>query len=179
MKVQLYADRLYHVFNRSINREMIFIREENYKYFIGKLIGLDSQWELLGYCLMPTHFHFLVRIGTEDQDSLRRAIGDMLSGYTKGVNKERGRTGSLFQQHTKAKVIKDQTYLKMVLHYIHQNPIRAGISRSLIDWPYTSYRDYCGTRKDGIVNPDMVYRYFESIEDFVVESQRMVDVVHL
>jgi putative transposase len=179
MKVQLYAGHLYHIFNRSINREKIFTREENYRYFIGKLLELDSEWELIGYCLMPTHFHFLVRIGTDNQDSLRRAIGDMLSGYTKGVNKERGRTGSLFQQHTKAKVIKDQTYLKMVLHYIHQNPLRAGISKSLSDWPHTSYRDYCGIRGDGIVSADLVYRYFGSIEEFVVESQRMVDVVHL
>lgn len=177
--MQLYVGHSYHIFNRSINREMIFVRQGNYRYFIGKLISLDSFWELIGYCLMPTHFHFLVRIGTDDQDSLRRAIGDMLSGYTRGVNKERGRTGSLFQQHTKAKIIKDETYLRMVLHYIHQNPMRAGISRSLGGWPYTSYRDYCGTRTDGIVHADMVYRYFGSIEDFVFDSQRMVDVVHL
>jgi REP element-mobilizing transposase RayT len=88
---------------------------------------------------MPTHFHFLVRITTSDQDPLRRKIGDILSGYTKSINKYHGRTGSLFQQHTKAKLISSDRYLISILNYIHQNPVRAGLTENLEDWIYSSY----------------------------------------
>ncbi len=177
--MQLYQDQIYHIYNRSINREIIYRSETNYRYFIGKLDNIGCKWEVIGYCLMPTHFHLLVQIITADQNNLRRNIGDMLSGYTRGINKQRGRTGSLFQQHTKAKIIKDWTYFKIVLHYIHQNPIRAGITKCLSDWPYTSYLDYCGVRSGGIVRGDLVYKYFGSVADFIEESKKMIDVVHL
>lgn len=177
--MQLYQHQTYHMFNRSINREIIYRSHPNYTYFTNKLIAIGYQWELIGFCLMPTHFHLLVRILTADQNKLRRAIGDMLSGYTRAINKHSGRTGSLFQQHTKAKMIKDAAYFRMALHYIHQNPVRAGITRSLTDWPYSSYRDYCGQRVGGIVSGDLVYKYFGSIASFIEESQKMIDVVHL
>ena len=177
--MQLYSDRIYHIYNRSINREIIYRNPANYHLFIRKLIGIGTQWDLQAYCLMPTHFHLLVRILTGEQDILRRRIGDLLSGYTKAINHKFGRTGSLFQQHTKAKMISSPVYLRMVLHYIHQNPVRAGMCRELGEWPFSSYLDYCGFRRGGIVRGDLVYELFGSVADFIAESEQMIDVVHL
>jgi REP element-mobilizing transposase RayT len=74
---------------------------------------------------MPTHFHFLVRIDTHTIPDLKKQIGIFLSSYAKAFNNAFQRNGSLFQQHTKAKLVDDPNYLITLLTYIHQNPIRA------------------------------------------------------
>jgi putative transposase len=95
---------------------------------------------------MPTHFHWLIYVKTEDITVLQRKIGDWLSGYTRGFNKQHSRSGSLFQQHSKARLIKNDRDLLAVATYIHQNPVRTGLVRKLEAWPWSSYPDYIGIR---------------------------------
>lgn len=69
-------------------------------------------------------------------------IGVLLSSYSQAINKQNGTTGSLFQQKTKAKTVSGEVYLVACLHYIHQNPWRAGLVNALEDWKYSSFRQY-------------------------------------
>jgi hypothetical protein len=125
---------------------------------------------------MPSHFHLLVHITSEDQDPIRRKIGDILSGYTKSINKHYGRTGSLFQQHSKAKLISNEKYLLSSLHYIHQNPVVAGLVCNLEDWKYSSYREYIGLVKNFSIEKDEILSRFESIEDFIQASNLRLEL---
>ena len=99
-------------------------------------------FDTLAYCLMPTHFHFLVFVRSEETDTLKDAVGLMLSSYTKAINRRYNRHGSLFQLHTKAKLIEKDDYLLTITAYIHQNPVRAGLVKKLEEWEYSSYREY-------------------------------------
>lgn len=120
--------KYYHLYNRSNNGEAIFKQHENYLYFLKKFRNrFETDINVFAYCLMPTHFHFLVEIITDDIDRLKKQIGIHLSSYTKAINKAFKRNGSLFQQHTKAKLIDDENYLLTLLAYIHQNPIRSNL----------------------------------------------------
>jgi len=61
--MQFYENTYYHLYNRTNNEEALFRSMENYLYFLKKYrYYLDDYLETVGYCLMPTHFHSLVRV---------------------------------------------------------------------------------------------------------------------
>jgi REP element-mobilizing transposase RayT len=177
--MQLFKHNYYHIYNRTINREQLFYFGDNYEYFLKKISGLKKYLKFHGFCLMPTHFHFLVQVLTDDQDSLRRKIGDILSGYTKSINKQYGRTGSLFQQHTKAKLIANEKYLLSTLYYIHQNPVLSGLVENLSEWRYSSYREYTGIEQCCFCEIEEILDKFESMDDFIEKSNIRVDLMKM
>jgi len=167
--------KYYHLYNRSNNEEIVFRTDENYIYFLQKYRShLLNLVNTIAYCLMPTHFHFVVRVATTDEDTLRNTIGLLLSSYTKAINKRYHRHGGLFQPHTKAKEIFGDRYLLAVVSYIHQNPVRAKKVVKLEDWPYSSYCDIAGMRYGTLPDKDFYSKYFKSEAEFKFFSERMV-----
>ena len=138
----------YHLYNRSNNDELVFKSEENYHYFLRKYLHyFQYDFDTIAYCLMPTHFHVLVMVNEPDTERLKKKFGVFLSSYTKALNRRHNRHGSLFQKHTKAKLVDSEQYLMTVLTYIHQNPLRSRIVKNLEDWPHSSFFDYAGLRE--------------------------------
>jgi hypothetical protein len=127
---------------------------------------------------MPTHFHWLAFVKTDDIRQLQRKIGDWLSGYTRGLNKQLGRTGSLFQQHTKARVIKNDRDLLTVATYIHQNPVRAGLVHRLADRPWSSYLDYIGLRNGTLPEKSHLSEWFQTPDEFKAFSEEMLKTIN-
>lgn len=152
--MQITHDQLYHVYNRGNNQQRIFYSPQHYFYFIEKMKAhLVPVADMLAWCLMPNHFHFLLQLrsGTAPQH-FSSAFRVLLSSYTRGINKERGWTGSIFQQNSKAKALDARKgYPYICFQYIHQNPLRAGLAEDLLYWPYSSYQEYAGKRFFGIV----------------------------
>ncbi|MEW5797904.1 MAG: hypothetical protein AB1728_02750 [Bacteroidota bacterium] len=176
--MQIETDKYYHIYNRSNNREIAYRSSENYNYFLGKYKKYVSPYvDTIAYCLMPTHFHFLVRVVTEEIDVLRNNIGVLLSSYTKAINKQYNRNGSLFQRHTKAVVVDDESYLLTLIMYIHQNPIRAGLIDYQEDWKFSSYQDYSGLHQAGIVKKGLMMRYFNTSQVFNKFSEELLNEV--
>ena len=175
VKMILEKDNYYHLYNRSINEEKLFYNRENYLYFLKKYIKFANSVSTLAYCLMPTHFHFLIKVTTHDSHKLNRAIGDLLSGYAKAINKQQNRHGSLFEQHTKAKPIKSQNHLIALVHYIHQNPIRSKLVQQLEDWEFSSYRDYVGFRTGKLPVKEEILSQYKNIAEFIEHSNMIND----
>jgi REP element-mobilizing transposase RayT len=146
--LNLQPGKLYHIYNRGNNSELIFYTPENYRYFLTKLRKhLAPHLHILAWCLMPNHFHLLVQV--RDNADTTRCSTDLrllLSSYTRAIQKQQGRTGSLFQQHTKAKELNNNEYALACFCYIHQNPLRARLVRELGQWVWSSYPDYAGER---------------------------------
>ncbi|MEZ4942074.1 MAG: hypothetical protein R3D58_14440 [Saprospiraceae bacterium] len=120
---------IYHIYNQGNNRQRIFFKDENYRFFLKKMREyLLPYGDLLCYCLMPNHFHWLMYVrvleieihpksgnsegvaGSDPFDpsgrstrDLNNAIGLLLRSYTNAINKQENRTGSLFRQTTQAK----------------------------------------------------------------------------
>lgn len=169
---------LYHIYNRGNNKQPIFFSRANYQYFLKKLVG---EWiplcDILNFCLMPNHFHVIavpnirgcqniILKGKEMHlQQLSKTIGKTLSSYTRAINIEQNRTGSLFQKKTKAKhIIADHLdgysltdYLTKVIHYTHYNPVHAGLVQSAEDWEFSSARDYANLRHDSFCNRDLFF----------------------
>lgn len=135
----------FHIFNRGINKQKIFFNNDNYDHFLTKIERhIVPHCDVMAYCLMPNHFHLLVSTN-EHVEELSKGLQIALSSYTRGVNTQQQRTGSLFQQNTKRKRISvndDGAYLKTVLNYIHENPVSARLCDYPQDWKYSSYNEY-------------------------------------
>lgn len=182
--MNFYENTYYHLYNRTNNDEALFRCDENYLYFLNKFrYYLDEYIDTIGYCLMPTHFHFLVRVKRqvdvphfksvahlnaksmekdvvhlENRISIKisNQIKTLLSSYTKAINKRYGRHGSLFQQNTKAKPVPSDRYLITLLTYIHRNPIRSNLVEKAEEWKYSSYQDYIDLRNGTLPKKDLI-----------------------
>src|SRR5688500_15836480 len=132
--MKLLTNQIYHVYNRGNNKQQIFFEEENYRYFLKKVqTFLCPYCDILAYSLMPNHFHFLIHANELTNTPYRRiklpprkkrtkpivkmtlfsrGLQLLLSSYSKGINKRYNRTGSLFQQNTKAKQTSNEYFLQ-------------------------------------------------------------------
>jgi putative transposase len=177
------TDHLFHIYNQGNNRQKIFFSLNNYMFFLKKIETYILPFgDLLAWCLMPNHFHLMVYVHTEAQvrrngklRSLNDSIGIMLRSYTRAINKELSRTGSLFREETKAacltepKTIKtawynngsmrqiiidnpDLEYPNICYNYILQNPVRAGLAQSLKDWKFSSIHEFANGKPAILVN---------------------------
>ncbi len=174
--------QFYHVYNRGNNKQEIFFEEQNYIFFLKKMrIHIKPKAKILAYCLMPNHFHWLLYIhGCSDKAkadcSLNLEIGTLLSSYAKAVNKKYERIGSLFQQKTKAAHIDTQNYIVTCFHYIHQNPMVAGLEKSLGEWIYSSYPDYSGKRNGTLIDKQFALQVLGINENPISEmTKRTID----
>lgn len=165
----------YHVYNRGNNQQIIFFTERNYFFFLKKTREqLLPVADIIAYCLMPNHFHFLLRatedglkeresFGGKSMQQLAYRIGILLSSYSQAINKQNNTTGSLFQQKTKAKILSEvndgsrTSYFEQCFHYIHQNPAVAGIVKDVSEWTYSSYPDYIGQRNGTLCGEEIFY----------------------
>lgn len=171
---------LYHVYNQENNKQIIFSCEEDYIVFLRMVRKYISPCaEIIAYCLMPNHFHFLIY--TDDRvdanikqgglliDPLTNGFRKLLSGYARIYNKNYNKTGSLFRQKTKYNCLSDTTtstlkasahdYYFNCFHYIHQNPLRAGLVSRLEDWEYSSFKDYALLRNGTLCNKELAVKY--------------------
>ena len=90
----------------------------------------------------------------------------LLSSYTQGINKQENRTGSLFAQNTKAKLVGCHEakidYSLLCLNYIHQNPLRAGLVQAIEDWPFSSFLDYANFRNGPLCSKEAAYQLIDA-----------------
>ena len=169
------TNNYYHLYNRSINEEKIFYNRENYLFFLEKYKKIKEYVDTLAYCLMPTHFHFSIHVKTNETNKLKRAIGDLLSGYAKAINRQTNRHGSLFEQHTKAKHIKSQKHVITLLHYFHNNPVHSKLVSKPEEWDYSSYLDYLGKKKGKLPYKEEILSQYNSLDEFVEDSNMKID----
>jgi len=152
--------QIYHIYNRGNNSQTIFFQKKNYDFFLQKIkLHLLPYSVILAYCLIPNHFHILLsKKGDIKPKSLNDEIAIMLRSYTRAINIQEDRTGSLFQQKTKAKNVNE--YGLICMNYIHQNPYRAGLVKKLEDWEYSSFQEYFSEIEDTICNCELALDLF-------------------
>lgn len=170
--MNLILNEYYHIYNRGNNKQKIFFINENYIFFLKKVRAqLLPFSKIISYCLMPNHFHFIIKateksikerptFGGKPMQELPYRIGILLSSYAQAINKQNNTIGSLFQQKTKAKILSEQiddtkvSYLENCFFYINHNPLKAHLVTNLKDWPYSSFLDYVGFRNGNLCDKD-------------------------
>ena len=163
--MKFLPDTFYHIFNRGNNKHKIFFHEKNYQFFLRKIEEyLTPNCQIIAYCLMPNHFHLLIyvenvkNLPSGKMRILERKIGTLQSSYTRAINIQEKRTGALFQ--AKCKVLQTSAeHALTCFNYIHQNPLKAGLCRSLEAWSYSSFNEYLDseTYPKSICTRDVAY----------------------
>ncbi len=165
----LEPDQIYHICNRGVNKEDIFFSDRNYQFFIRQMYKyLSPRSEIISYCLMPNHFHLLLKVTFTDFTKLSLQL--FLMSYSKAINSERNRVGSLFQGRFKSSLIVDDAYLLDCFKYIHLNPVKALLVKSPELWPYSSYLEYLNPKPITRIDTSMIMQFFENpeeLKDFV------------
>lgn len=129
----------------------------------------DTLIDILSYCLMPNHFHLLLR--QRKEKGISRFMSKLLNSYTKYFNKRNKRDGSLFLDQFKAVRIETDEQLLHVQRYIHLNPYSSYLVSSieeLIKYPYTSLGEYLSklSHPGEICEKGTILSYFKKKEEF-------------
>ncbi|MEW6577897.1 MAG: transposase [Chloroflexota bacterium] len=168
-QVPFISSHYYHFYNRGNNRQAVFFEDDNYLYFLcGMKRCLMPVLSIIAYCLMPTHYHLLVRVKDIDGASavqtsevfetsevsaqVSRAMQKLLISYTKAINKRFERVGALFQGTFRAKAVTSEAYLLHLCRYIHANPVKDGLVADPADWPYSNYLEWIEERQGMLVD---------------------------
>lgn len=98
--------------------------------------------KVIGYCLMPTHIHFILQQIMEG--GISKFINMILKSYTKYFNTKHNRKGPLWEGRFKSVLVETDEQLLHLTRYIHLNPVSAYLVNSPEDWFYSSYNEYIG-----------------------------------
>jgi len=182
---QIVAGNIYHVLSRGVDKRNIFLNDDDYLRFTENLSRFNNEdfnseaisWrpghygalganndkreslvDLLAFCLMPNHYHLLIRPIFDD--GLSKFVQKMNHGYAQYFNRKNNRQGTLFESRYKIVPIISEAHFTHIPYYIHFNPldlIGSGWRKNEIgdmntelrfidSYRWSSHLDYSGTR---------------------------------
>ncbi|MCI8411061.1 MAG: transposase [Clostridia bacterium] len=160
--------KVYHVILRGIDKQDIFVEEQDYNKFIKEIQKTKEKYkyELYAYCLMSNHIHMIIY---DKNEQLSKIIQSLAISYSLYFNKKYERSGHLFQNRFLSKSVEDRKYLVQVCRYIHQNPFKAKISKT-DEYRWSSYKEYI--EKSNITDTEFILSMFSNnlktaLENFI------------
>jgi len=187
----LLPSAYYHIYNHANGKENLFREEENYRFFLEKYDGyITPIAETLAYCLMPNHFHLLIKIKTEEEllaafpkfltleklmgaNSISKQFSNFFSSYTQSYNKRYHRMGSLFMKNFKREPVSTDGYFSTIIHYIHANPVHHGFVEHMGDWHWSSYNTLLSGSATRI-NREEIITWFGNRDAFIAFHEQPV-----
>ncbi len=159
-KLQFVQGQYYHIYNRGAGRQSIFREDKNYFFLLEllKKIATACDISVIAYCLLPNHYHWLIRQnGTMGADKL---VARVFGSYSQAFNNTYNRSGTLFEGTFHAILVESDEYLRHLSRYIHANPVRHGLALSPDLWPYSNYLEWIGKRPGKLVDRVFVATHF-------------------
>ncbi len=188
--IKVYVENgIYHVYNRGVEKRVIYLDDQDHCVFLnclkealnlpnlqgptllqgGTLRRMPKNFcediELLAYCLMPNHFHLLIK--QHSKNGMKDLLQSIMTRYVIYFNRKYRRTGGLFESHYKAILIMEESYLLHLSRYIHRNPLNE--FTNLIQ-AYSSYSEYLGLRQTSWIKPELILSFFCRREVVVSEK---------
>ena len=160
------AGGYYHLYNRGAHRLSLFLEEDNYLFVLRKVGTYCSSLALapIAYCLLPNHYHFLIRQDGEQPAGLLPQR--VFNSYSKAYNKRYEHSGTLLEGNYKVVPVERNAYLLHLCRYIHANPAIHGLVDDVADWPYANYLEWIGVRPGKLVDLEFVRAYFPTIDSY-------------
>lgn len=162
---QYYQGGYYHIFNRGVGKQNIFLDAQDYTQYLNRLRKYKQQRKatILCYCLMPNHIHLIARQNTEQP--IYKFIQSLHTSYGIYFNKKYDRVGSLWQDRFKQTNIANNPYLIYLSCYIHLNPLLDKIVENLDNYLWSSYLDYVGARNGTLCEKEIILQG-QSFKDY-------------
>jgi len=140
-----------HVIQRGNNRDVIFVSEADYLFYLEKLSEAceEHQCDIHAYVLMTNHVHLLMT--PHKEHSIAKVMQTVGRYYVQYFNYTYQRTGTLWEGRYRATLIDSETYLLSCYRYIELNPVRAGIAEHPANYRWSSYRCNAQGKADRLV----------------------------
>lgn len=197
-KIPLVSDQLYHVLNRGVASQPIFLNKKDYQRMMETALYYQNQKPPLSYsnfirlavkqrtrvldrlrkekkflveivalCLMPTHFHLLLKQIRDNGISI--FMSNLTNSYTRYFNLKNKRIGPLFQGKFKAVMVETDEQLIHLSRYIHLNPYTSfviKVLKELKNYPSSSFPEYVGHSKTNFFQKEIVLSQFKDIDSY-------------
>ena len=183
-RIRIEPEKFYHIWNRGNNRENLFYTKANYEYFL-RLYDqfLDKVVETYAFCLLPNHFHLLIRtkpvlVSPEDETNknpVSRAFQRLFTAYSQAINIQEKRTGSLFQKPFKRLEVTSARQLANLVFYIHANPQKHGIIDDFRHYPWSSYERIIKSRPSKL-RKEEVLEWFTNKDNYLDYHSNTIDL---
>ena len=151
---KLIQGGFYHLYGRAYARNgKLFYQSRNYDSFLkhfGKYLG--AYLDIWAYCLIPNHFHVLVRVKLKVDTTIFEKWREFAKYYSQLINKQENRLGNLFEDNAQFLHIKNQSDLLSMVKYINYNPVYHGLVERPSDWRYSSQN---GAVRNKLINPEI------------------------
>lgn len=157
-------ETLYHVYNRGNGKQNIFLEDADYKFYLNRLERYLKKHKvsLICYILMPNHLHLVIK--QETDVPIYKFISSLHTSYSMYFNKKYNHTGHLFQDRFKQVIIESDEQLLYLTRYIHQNPIKAGLTNSIDAYFWTSYHEFVGNIPQPLCEKNIIVELLTSNE---------------
>ncbi|MBS1561157.1 MAG: transposase [Bacteroidetes bacterium] len=136
----------YHVYNRGACKMTLYHSPDSYILFLKLATKYAKKYRisLIAICLMPNHFHLVVRVDEEGQLDM---FMQMLCGvFSRKQNELLRRTGTIYEGRYQIRHVRDDAYFKTLCRYVHRNPVKAGLVDHPLKWKYSNYAEVIGSR---------------------------------
>jgi putative transposase len=190
-----YHDGVYHVYNRTNNKELLFKSDNDREQFLNLYVKyLQPFLDTFSWCLLPNHFHFLTRVKPEqeikntltslpqkllkptERKYLRNEIATELLiefewkrffiSYSMFFNKQYKRKGNLFHRPFKRLEVKKESHFTEAIVYIHSNPLKHKLCGDFTTYPWSSWHTMI-SKKPTILCRDEVLDWFGGLQPFI------------
>ncbi len=155
------ANGIYHVFARGNARQQIFLDDRDRRSFLG--VARDSlrrfQWTCLTYCLMPNHYHLVLRT---EKPNLSRGMRHVNGVYAQRFNRRHGRCGHLFQGRFGATLVESGEHILELIRYVVLNPVRAGLVGRADQWRWSGHAEVLGLAPELLVSTSDLLAFYET-----------------
>ena len=152
------AGGVYHVMVRGNRGQDIFfdVQDRSHLYLLMQQGIARYGHRVHGFCCMPNHIHFVMQV---QATPLSQIMQNLSFRYTRWLNTKQRRSGHVFQGRYKAILVDADPYLLQLVRYIHLNPVRAGLVKDPVDYPWSSHRAYVGREEISWLGTDGVLGY--------------------
>ena len=171
--------KFFHVITQGINKQYIFNIETDIKYYIKIMYELQKEYNLKinAYCIMNNHAHILIE--TKYVEELSKYMQRLNMRYAMYYNKKYSRVGYVFRNRYKSEGIYNEKHLYSCIHYIYNNPVKAGICKKPEDYPYSNYKEIKYDKIDEYVfmdvEEDSEMLCKKIVKDFLCENNIELD----
>lgn len=140
----------HHITHRSILKRNLFFTKQDYLTYLKWLSSYCQKYrvEILAYCLMSDHLHLVLK--PSKAESLAKVLQPLQMKFTKYINKTYNCSGRLWQGRFYSSVL-DENHTLFAIHYIENNPVKAGIVKKAKAYPYSSAVIHCGLEENTIL----------------------------
>ena len=153
----------FHIVNHSVDGRKLYYDPGDYKTYLYLFKKeLDYKVTVIAYCLMPNHFHLLLR--QNESEAITSLLEKTHKKYACYYNKKYNRKGRIFRSPLNHIETPTDTYLLNACAYIHGNPVQAGLVGFPEEWEYSNFREYLRMRKGTLYSEQFLMDYIGNPE---------------